>query len=108
MSSRSEFVAHVQDLLTPLGPLTSGRLFGGHGFKCGGRQFAMIMGDTLYLRVDDTTRLAHERHGMAPFSYATRKGLVLVRTYSAVPAEWLEDRDQLLAAASRALSVAGA
>jgi DNA transformation protein len=67
----------------------------------------MAMGDTLYFRVDDTTRPAYERHGMGPFSYSTRKGVVLVRTYAAVPVEWLEDREQFLAAASRALSVAG-
>jgi TfoX/Sxy family transcriptional regulator of competence genes len=31
-----------------------------------------------------------------PFSYATRRGRVLVKTYYAVPPDVLEDRDALL------------
>lgn len=96
MSASSEFVAYVRELLNPLGVMKEGRFFGGHAFKLDGNQFAMIMGNTLYFRVDDVSRPLYETHGMLPFSYATNRGRVLVKKYYGVPNDVLEDRDTLL------------
>lgn len=96
MSAGAEFVAYVQDLLTPLGPLGSGSFFGGHAFKYQGQQFAMVMGNTVYFRVSASSRLGYERQGMAPFSYLTKRGRVQVKKYYAVPLDVLESQDTLL------------
>ena len=81
MSADREFVAFVSELFEPLGPLTSGRFFGGHAFKRDGVQFAMVMGNTLYLRVDDETRPAYRNAGAEAFSYTTKKGRVMVESF---------------------------
>lgn len=91
MSASPEFVCYVRDQLASFGTLTEGQFFGGHAFKVHGIQFAMIMGNTLYLKVDDTTRPEFESRGSTPFSYLTKKGRVQVRKYYAVPEEVLED-----------------
>lgn len=106
MSATGEFIEHVRELLSPLGNLADGRFFGGHAFKVGGVQFAMIMRNTLYFCVDDATRTRYTARGMQPFSYATRKSRVEVRRYFAVPEDLLEDADELVRWGREALEVA--
>ena len=106
MSASKEFVSHVRELLRPLGELGDGAFFGGHALKHGGRQFAMIMGNTLYLRVDDQTRPAYVAKGSQPFSYLTRIRRVEVRTYFAAPDELMESPSELVAWARQAIGAA--
>ena len=103
MSASKEFVSHVRELLSSLGELSDGKFFGGHALKYSGHQFAMIMGNTLYLRVDDTTRPAYVARGSKPFSYQTKVRRVEVRTYFAAPDELLESREELLAWSRKAI-----
>ena len=79
MTANAEFVAFITEQLAPMGPLAAGRFFGGHAFKSGEVQFAMIMGNTLYLRVDEKTRPAFEEKGAVPFSYGKSARRVVVR-----------------------------
>lgn len=106
MSADPQFVAFVSDLLAPLGPLTAGRFFGGHAFKSDGVQFAMVMGNTLYLKVDDATRPAFRDAGSEAFSYATKKRRVMVESYYAAPETLLDDADELIAWARDAIAAA--
>ncbi len=106
MSADPEFVAFVSEQLEPLGPLASGRFFGGHAFKRDGVQFAMVMGNTLYLRVDDVTRPAFQAVGSEAFSYTTKKRRVMVESYYAAPETLLDDRDDLVTWARLAFEVA--
>jgi len=106
MSASKEFVSHVRELLSSIGELSDGSFFGGHALKHGGRQFAMIMGNTLYLRVDDQTRPGYEAKGSKPFSYSTKVRRVEVRTYYAAPEELLESKPELLAWARQAIRAA--
>ena len=103
MSASKEFVVHVRELLFSLGELSDGRFFGGHALKHGGRQFAMIMGNTLYLRVNDATRPEFVAKGSKPFSYQTKVRRVEVRTYFAAPEELMDAKDELLAWSRKAI-----
>lgn len=106
MSASPEFVAHVRELLAPLGPLSDGKFFGGHAIKWGGKQFAMVMGNTLYFRVGDATRPAYEERGSTPFSYQAKNRVVQVRTYFTVPEECFEDAEMLRRWGQAAIRVA--
>jgi len=106
MPANSQFVAFIAELLAPMGPLAAGRFFGGHAFKSGDVQFAMIMGSTLYLRVDDETRPAFEEKGAKPFSYGKKERRVSVKTYYTAPEELLDEPDELVVWAHRALDTA--
>lgn len=108
MSASAEFVQYVSERLAPLGQLSAGTFFGGHAVKYHGKQFAMVMGNTLYFRVNDSSRPAYERAGSQAFSYSTKNGVVQVRTYYAAPADLLDDPAELLAWARQAIGAAGA
>ena len=106
MSASTEFVHFVRDLLAPLGPLSDGKFFGGHAMKHQGRQFAMVMGNTLYFRVSDATRPDFEKRGSKAFSYSTKTKVVQVRKYFSAPEELFDDPQQMLAWARRAVDAA--
>ena len=107
MKTTPDFAAFVADQLDALHGLQSARLFSGVGLSTGGTQFAMIIGNVLYFAVDDSTRPAYEARGSHCFSYSTRARRVEVRRYFAVPAELLEEREELLALARESIEVAG-
>jgi DNA transformation protein and related proteins len=106
MSASKEFVTHIRELLSPIGVLGDAVFFGGHALKYQDKQFAMVMGNTLYFRVNDQTRAEYAAMGSVPFSYLTKVRRVEVRTYFSVPEDVLESRGQLLAWARKAIHAA--
>ncbi|MBI3774150.1 MAG: TfoX/Sxy family protein [Gammaproteobacteria bacterium] len=107
MSASTEYTEYILELLTPLGPTTTGRFFGGVGLARNGVQFAILMGNSLYFVVDDTTREKYTAAGMTCFSYLTKKGRVQVRKYFELPEDALTDPAQLRQWANEAMRVAG-
>lgn len=103
MAANVEFVRYIEELLAPLGSLTTGPFFGGRAIKYHGQQFAWIIGSTLYLRVGDTTRPDFEAEGAQPFKYTTKKGEVTVRKFYTAPEFLLDDPEQLLHWSRRAI-----
>lgn len=67
MPVSAEFLAFALDQLGQVAPVTSRRMFGGVGFYAEGLFFALADDDTLYFKVDDTTRGDFEAEGMTPF-----------------------------------------
>ena len=106
MSASPEFIEYVRELFLPLGELTDGKFFGGFAFKSGTKQFAMIMGNTLYLCVNNETRPKYEGLGMEPFSYTTKRGLIKVKKYYSAPEDLFEDQDKLIEWANEAIESA--
>lgn len=106
MPRADEYLAHLLDLLGPIGPVQTARFFGGVAMKLNGRQFAMVMDGRLYFVVSDATRTHYKAAGSKPFSYATKNGRVEVRRYFEVPAGVQEDADELCAWARKALVAA--
>lgn len=106
MSASAEYTEYVLELLEPLGRVRSVRFFGGVGLSVGNTQFAMIMGNSLYFVVDDSTRPKYEEAGMAPFSYLTKRGPVQVRRYYELPEEILTDPRALKLWAGEAIKLA--
>lgn len=106
MAASPQFKAYLAELFEPLGPVAFKHLFGGEGLSLGDVTFAFIMGQTLYLRVDDKTRPAFEDAGMEPFSYATKKRHVMVRSFYATPEDLYDDADEFRDWARAALTVA--
>ena len=105
-SPNTEYTDYIVDLLEPIGSVASRRFFGGVALVWESKQFAMHMGSTLFFCVDDTTREKYVDAGMEPFSYKTKKRRVLVRRYYEVPEDVLENRDELIAWAREAITVA--
>jgi len=79
-------------------------MFGGVGVYAAELFFALLDDDTLYFKVDDATRPQFEHRGMAPFRPYGDDGEVM--GYYEVPADVLEDPEELGAWVGAALGVA--
>ena len=66
---RNEVTSHCVDLLAPLGPVRTKRMFGGVGFYVDEVFIALIASEQLYLKVDALTRSRFEAAGCQPFVY---------------------------------------
>lgn len=106
MAISPQFKAFLEERLEPLGPVAFKRLFGGEGLSLGGVTFAFIMGETLYLRVDEQSRPAFIDAGMEPFAYNTKTKRVTVRSFYATPEELYDDGDGFCDWARTALAAA--
>jgi DNA transformation protein len=79
-------------------------MFGGVGIYAAELFFALLDDDTLYFKVDDATRPQFEDRGMAPFRPYGEDGEIM--GYYEVPADVLEDPEELAAWVGAALGVA--
>jgi DNA transformation protein len=79
-------------------------MFGGVGIYAAELFFALLDDDTLYFKVDDVTRPQFEDRGMEPFRPYGETGEVM--QYYEVPADVLEDPEELGAWVEAAIAVA--
>jgi DNA transformation protein len=99
-----EYREYVLEQLTCLGGVTGKSMFGGVGVYLEGIFFALIASDVLYFKVDGATRGAYQAAGMAAFKpYPDRR---VTMNYYEVPADVLEDADQLRTWGRQAVEVA--
>lgn len=99
----AEFTEFVLEQLADLPEVVSKRMFGGVGLYQAGTFFAVIDDQTLYFKVDDTTRPTYEAAGMGPFQPTPQQTL---KSYYQVPVEVLEDAELLTDWARQAVQVA--
>ncbi len=101
-----EFVEKILNDLTPIKAITSGNFFGGQGISVNSIQFAMIMGDSLFFVVDDSSREKYITLGTSCFWYTKKTGRVNVRKYHQVPEEILQNNKQLICWAKESIAIA--
>ena len=105
MAVSHDFRDYVLEQLAPAGRVTPRAMFGGVGLYLDGLFFALIDDDTLYFKANDTTRARYEQAGSKPFCPFPDKPDKAM-AYWQVPAEVLEDTDDLAAWAREAMGVA--
>jgi DNA transformation protein len=106
VAATEEYTHYVLELLAPVAPVKAAHFFGGIGLSHAAVQFAMIMDNSLYFVVDDTTRARYQAAGMQAFSYETKKGRVQVRRYFELPEDVLLDPDELRVWARESMRIA--
>lgn len=99
-------IEHLKDLLSPLGAIVVKRMFGGAGIYCDGTFFAIVDGDALYFKADEEGRAAFEAEGMGPFTYRTKRGEAALVSYYRAPERLLDEPDEMLEWARRAVAAA--
>jgi DNA transformation protein and related proteins len=105
MAAGTEYLHYVLEQLSALGDVSSRRMFGGFGLYRGSQFFGLVFGDTLYFKVGDATRGDYEARGMARFRpYRDRPQLSM--SYYELPADVLEDAEELVLWARRAVEAA--
>jgi DNA transformation protein len=107
MAVGSDYLQYVLEQLSALEHVSSRRMFGGIGLYCDGVFFGLIDNDTLFFKVDDSNRGDYTARNMAPFRpFADKPDLSM--SYFEVPADALEDRDELAIWARKSVAVATA
>lgn len=105
MSVSDDFRRFVLEQLAAAGRVTDRRMFGGVGLYLDGLFFALIDDDALYFKTDDAGRARYQRAGSRPFCpFPDRPDWQM--GYWEVPADVLEDAEQLAAWAREAQAVA--
>ena len=105
MAASREYLQYILEQLANLSHVSSRRMFGGFGLYSGSQFFALVFGDILYFKVGDATRADYESRGMRRFQPYKDKPL-LSMSYYEVPADVLEDADELVVWARRAVEAA--
>jgi DNA transformation protein len=98
------FRTFVLEQLGQVRPVTSRPMFGGLCFFAEGRAFALASRDVLYFKVDDSNRPDFEAQGMGPFLPFGDPAKPM--QYYELPAEILEDPDELALWMAKAIAVA--
>jgi DNA transformation protein len=105
MSVSPTFRTFVLEQLQRAAPQIRARsMFGGVGIYAGDLFFALLDDDTLYFKVDESTRGAFEARSMGPFRPYGEDGEVM--HYYEVPADLLEDAEALRPWVESAIGVA--
>ena len=98
--SDTSFVDFVLEQLAEAKALKVRPMFGGHGLYLGESFFGIVHKGALYFRTDVESRAAYKKAGSRPFN---PKGAKELHRYYEVPADVLEDAEELLSWAKRAV-----
>jgi DNA transformation protein and related proteins len=93
-------------LLGQVAPVTDRSMFGGVGIYSDGLFFALMDNDRLYFKVDDSNRGDYEAAGKGPFMPFGDESHVM--QYYEVPADVMEDTNELSVWVDRSVAVARA
>ena len=94
------FKTFVLDQLAPLKRVACRAMFGGHGLYRGEVFFGILFNGRLYFKTDFASRPAYRERGMQAFRPSASMTL---KTYYEVPVEILEDAEEFLRWARRAI-----
>jgi DNA transformation protein len=103
----NSFLEFVMDQLRDLPEVRAKPMFGGHGLYQADRFFGILMDGRLYFKTDESSRGAYLERGMGPFIYEKARRTMTMRYYE-VPADVLENREEFVAWARRAVGAARA
>ncbi len=106
MPGSSELVETVLDLLAPWRGVSARRLFSGHGLYRDGMIFAIVIGDTLYLKAEERDREEFISRGLARFTYNRRGRVAALTGYFEAPPELFDDGEEMIRWSTRALDAA--
>lgn len=90
MPADSDFIAHLLEMLEPIGGVTARRMFGGYGLFRDGLMFGLVADGEFFLKVDDGNRPDFAARDLPPFRYEGREGRVMVMSYCRCPEDALD------------------
>jgi DNA transformation protein len=106
MAISDEFVNYMVGQLDNWADVSVRKMFGGAGLYCDGAMFGLIADDVAYLKVDDSNREDFIKAGSSAFNPYPDKAKTVVMSYYEIPADVMENPDQLAKWAQRSLAVA--
>ena len=105
MPKSNEYLEYVLEQLDRFGGVTARRMFSGFGLYQHEVFFGLLFSNTLYFKVNDNNRPEYESRGMRRFQPYKDKPHLSFHYYE-VPAEILENREEITAWAARSVGAA--
>ncbi len=105
MTACDSIIELLKECLGPLGAVSVRRMFGGAMVYIDGVAVALLDGDAVYLKADDTTKAMYEAEGQGPFVYEGQTRPVTM-SYWRIPERLYDEPDEMLEWARAALQVA--
>lgn len=93
MSATNQYLEFLQEWLSPLGEISARAMFGGHCLYCDGLTFALLAGNTLYLKADELSRAHFTDLGLRPFQPFPDKPEVM--QYYPPPPEFFDNGEEM-------------
>ena len=101
-ATSNEDLDGLRELLAPLGRISIRRMFGGASVQVDGHMIAIVVDETLWLKVDDGNRAEFETLGLPRFYYE-RLGKTVAMNFYQPPEDALESTPEMLRWAKSAL-----
>jgi DNA transformation protein len=101
------FKEFVLDQLSALPDVRARAMFGAHGLYQGDHFFAILDEGRLFFKTDVASQADYTERGMPPFTYES-KGKVMTMAYHEVPPDVLENPQELVLWARKAIQIASA
>ncbi|HEY2344274.1 MAG TPA: TfoX/Sxy family protein [Xanthomonadaceae bacterium] len=105
MRTDEAFIAHLHELLDPLGRVAARAMFGGWGLYLDGIIVGIVDEGRLYLKTDAESQPEFAAAGSAPFVYMSKEG-PMAMSYWSVPDEALDATEAMAPWARLALAAA--
>lgn len=105
MKKQSQFVEFLHEAFEEFGPVEARKMFGGYGIYHDGLMFGLVENDTLYLKVDNSTKKYFESKNLSQFQYK-RKDKMVKMSYYRAPEEIFDDQSEAAIWAKRAYEAA--
>lgn len=96
MATDPDFLNHALDLFADLGPVRTGRMFGGTSLYIDDAMFAVIFGDALYMKADKPLAAEYQAAGSEPFQYNTKTGPRTIAGLTSLPDSAIDDPEEAL------------
>ncbi|MEP7243254.1 MAG: TfoX/Sxy family protein [Gammaproteobacteria bacterium] len=107
MAVTADYRDYVLEQVARAGVVTTRRMFGALGLYCDGLFFGLIDDDTLFFKAGETNRADYESRGMRQFMpWPDKPDASKKMAYFEVPADVLEDAEQLVVWAGKSVAVA--
>jgi len=101
-----EYIDYILDTLSSFDNTKSRKMFGGYGIYKDDVFFGIISDGILYFKVDDSNRSMYELYGSKQFTYERKDRKKIAMSYWEVPADILENRNELALWAQKAYEAA--
>lgn len=103
---KTDFVEYViKDLLSDMSGISSRPMFGGYGLYKDGVIFGIVADDKLYFKVGKMNQKKYEDAGCEPLTYDTKKRKDIALSYWEVPADIMEDREEVCVWVNESLKI---
>jgi len=101
----NEYIDYLHEVFEWFGPVTTRKMFGGHGIYHNGLMFALVADGVLYLKTDGENSDHFVQEGLPPFEFI-KKGKLIKTSYYRAPDEIMDDRELAAVWARRSYAAA--